>query len=83
MLVKFGVTKNQKVYWYGYHVKNLRHILKHGVESTFGVEPLSGVDFLEWRFGVTFADSDLLLLNKVSGKKAGKFAYLPILSSGI
>ena len=34
-----------------------RHILKHGVESTFGVEPWSGVDFwsgfLEWRFGVT------------------------------
>ena len=70
MLVKFGVPKNQKVYWYGYHVKYLRHILKHGVVSTFGVEPLSGVDFLEWRFGVTLADSDLLLMNKVSGKKS-------------
>ena len=23
MVVKFGVPKNQKVYWYDYHVKNL------------------------------------------------------------
>ena len=40
-----------------------RHILKHGVESTFGVEPWSGVffrsGFSEWRFGVTVADSEL------------------------
>ena len=50
MLVKFGVPKNQKVYQYGYHVKNLRHIPKHGVESTFGVEHLSGV-VLEWISG--------------------------------
>ena len=39
---------------YGYHVKNLRHILKHGVESTFGAEPLSGVVF-----GVDFWTGDL------------------------
>ena len=59
---EIGVPKIQKVYRYGYHVKNLRHILKHGVESTFGVEPLSGVvfgvEFLDRRFGVTIADSD-------------------------
>ena len=56
-------------------------IALRGPASTFGVEPLSGVDFLEWRFGVTLADSDLLLMNKVSGKKAWKFSYLPILAS--
>ena len=54
MLVKFDVPKNQKVYRYCYHVKNSRHILKHGVESTIGVEPLSGVVF-----AVDFFWSDL------------------------
>ena len=29
-----------------------RHILKHGVESTFGVEPWSGVDFWSGFLGV-------------------------------
>ena len=42
-------------------MKNIRHILKHGMESTVGVEPLSGVifgvDVLNRRFGVTLADS--------------------------
>ena len=35
----------------------LRHILKHGVESAFRVEPWSRVIFFEWRFEVTIANS--------------------------
>ena len=49
-----------------HYANNERHILKHGVESTFGVEPWSGVVFWSsfWsrEFGVNLADTDVLPL---------------------
>ena len=35
------------------------HIIKHGMESTVGVEPSNGVVFLEWIFGMDFWSGDL------------------------
>ena len=50
-----------------------RHILKHGGESTFGVEPWSGVVFWSgfWsrEFGLNLADTDVLPLEIIGHVK--------------
>ena len=52
MLFKVNLTLNQGIWVF--NMGKFGHILKYGVESTFGVEPLSGVDF-----GVNFGVQNL------------------------